>query len=160
MNEQYSSIIIVFKMVNCLLCKKKFKTRKGLSLHLTRTHNIHGSHGRLSLNTIQNFFPLLTKKRWTKAERKLKNKMENAEDDEWTLGYLHALNGMIIALKSSYSNPEPYIINIKEFSQKKLLDIKSSFNNLSSTLNNQNKFDSAYFQAWVDFTKYTLDLQN
>ena len=147
-------------MVACLLCKKIFKSQRGLSLHLNRTHNIHGSHGRLSLNTIQKFFPLLTKKRWTKAERKLKNKMENAEDDEWTLGYLHALNGMIIALKSSYSNPEPYIVNLKEFSQKKLLEIKSTFNNLSNTLDAQNIFDSAYFQAWVDFTKYTLGLQN
>ena len=150
----------VFKMVTCLLCKKTFKSQRGLSSHLTRTHNIHGPHGRLSLNTIQKFFPLLTKKRWAKAERKLKIKMENIEDDEWIQGYLHALNGMILALKSSYSNPEPYIINLKEFNQKKLQKIKSTFNNLSNTLNKQNIFDAAYFQAWEDFTKYTLNLQN
>jgi hypothetical protein len=147
-------------MINCLLCKKKFKTRKGLSIHLTRTHNIHGYRSRFSLNTIQKFFPLLTKKRWAKAERLLNSKMKNAGNDEWMQGYLHALNGMIIALKSSYSNPEPYILNLKEFSQKKLLKIKSTFNNLSNSLDTQNIFDSAYFQAWVDFTNYTLDLQN
>ncbi len=147
-------------MVTCLLCKKIFKSQRGLSLHLNRTHNIHGSHGRLSLNTIQKFFPLIASNRWAKAERKLKIKMKNAGDDEWIKGYLHALNGMIIALKSSYSNPEPYIVNLKEFSQKKLEEIKASFKNLSNTLNKQDIFDAAYFQAWVDFTKYILDSQN
>jgi hypothetical protein len=147
-------------MVTCLLCKKSFKSQRGLSLHLTRTHNIHGSHDRLSLNTIQKFFPLITKKRWAKAERQLKTKMENAGDDEWMQGYLHALNGMIIALKSSYSKPEPFIVNLKEFSKKNIQEIKSKFNNLSKTLNNQNLFDSAYFQAWKDFTTYILDIQN
>ncbi|MEJ2242645.1 MAG: hypothetical protein P8Y18_10980 [Candidatus Bathyarchaeota archaeon] len=118
-------------MVKCIICKKTFKSQRGLSTHLTRTHNIRGSHDRLSLNTIQKFFPLLTKNRWAKAERKLKIKMENAGDDEWIQGYLHALNGMIIALKV-----------------------------LSNTLSKQNIFDAAYFQAWEDFTKYTLDLQD
>ena len=147
-------------MVTCILCKKTFKSQRGLSLHLTRSHDIQGSHGRLSLNTIQKFFPLLTKNRWAKAERKLKIKMENAGDDEWIQGYLHALNGMIMALKVNYSNPEPYIVNLKEFSQKKLQEIKKSFNSLSNTLNKQNIFDATYFQAWEDFTKYTLDLKN
>lgn len=147
-------------MVICSLCKKNFKTRRGLSVHLTKTHDIQGSHGRFSLYIIKDFFPLLTKKRWKKAERKFKIKTENAGDDEWVQGYLHALNGMITALKASYSNLEPYIVRLKEFNKEKLLITKLRFNNLSNTLINQSKFDAAYFQAWEDFTKYTLGLQN
>jgi septation ring formation regulator EzrA len=143
-------------MVRCLLCDKKFKTKKGLSVHLARTHDVHGSHGRLSLKTIQKFFPLLKKKRWAKAEKFLKRTMENAEDDEWIKGYIHALSGMIVSLKASYSPPEPYIVSLKEFSNKKLQEIKDVFSDISSNLDSKNAFDAAYFQAWEDFTHYVL----
>jgi len=106
-------------MVRCLLCDKEFKTERGLSVHLARTHDVHGSHGRLSLKTIQKFFPLLEKKRWAKAEKILKLTTKNAGDDEWKKGYIHALSGMIIALKVSYSPPQPYIVSLKEFSKNK-----------------------------------------
>ena len=68
-------------MVGCLLCDKDFKTEKGLSVHLARSHDVHGSHGRLSLKTIQEFFPLLEKNRWAKVEKFLKSTKENAGND-------------------------------------------------------------------------------
>jgi len=71
------------------------------------------------LKTIQKFFPLLEKKRWAKAEKILKLTTKNAGDDEWKKGYIHALSGMIIALKVSYSPPQPYIVSLKEFSKNK-----------------------------------------
>ena len=147
-------------MVRCLLCDKDFKTEKGLSVHLARSHDVHGSHGRLSLKTIQEFFPLLEKNRWAKAEKFLKSTKENAGNDEWIKGYIHALSGMIIALKISYSPPDPYIVSIKEFSKKKLQEVKEVFNDFSNTLNSKNAFDAAYFQAWEDFTHYTLHAQD
>lgn len=143
-------------MVRCQLCNKEFKTERGLSVHLTRTHNIQGPHGRLSLNTSKNFFPLLEKNRWSKAEKHLKIKEENSDDDEWIRGYLHALRGMITALRVSYSPPQPYIVNLKEFSNKKLQEVKESFSELSDKLNRKKPFDAAYFQAWEDFTQYIL----
>lgn len=150
----------VFKMLRCLLCDKKFKTERGLSVHLTRTHNIRGPRGRLSLDTIQRFFPLLEKKRWAKAERKLKKTAENLDNDEWVNGYLHALSGMITALKSSYSIPPPYVINLKEQNDKKLQKAKKKFSDFSNKLNTKNEFDAAYFQAWEDYTQYTLHKKN
>jgi hypothetical protein len=143
-------------MVRCLLCDKKFKTERGLSVHLARTHDIHGPHGRLSLKTIQKFFPLLKKRQWAKAEKFLKQTVKKIGEDEWVKGYIHALNGMITALKATYSPPQPYIVKLKEFSSKRLQEVKDVFTELSDTLDNKNTFDAAYFQAWEDFTQYAL----
>lgn len=143
-------------MVRCLLCDKKFKTERGLSVHLARTHDIHGSHGRLSLKTVQKFFPLLEKRRWVKAEKFLELTVKKIGEDEWVEGYIHALNGMITALKASYSPPQPYIVKLKEFGSKRLQEVKDVFTELSDTLDGKNTFDAAYFQAWEDFTQYAL----
>lgn len=147
-------------MVRCLLCDKKFKTERGLSVHLARTHDIHGPHGRLSLKVIQKFFPLLKKRRWAKAENFLKRTVKKIEEDEWVKGYIHALNGMITALKVTYSPPQPYIVKLEEFDNKKLQEVKDMFTELSNTLNSKNAFDAAYFQAWEDFTHYGLNTQD
>jgi hypothetical protein len=155
-----ANLVFVFKMVRCLLCDKKFRTERGLSVHLSRSHDVHGPHGRLSLKTIQKFFPLLKKKRWAKAEKFLKHTMENVEEDEWINGYIHALSGMIIALKTSHSPPEPYIFSLKEFSNKKLEEVKDAFSDFSATLDSKNTFDAAYFQAWEDFTHYILHAED
>lgn len=129
-------------------------------MHLARTHDIHGPHGRLSLKTIQKFFPLLKKRQWAKAEKNLKLTVKKIEEDEWVKGYIHALNGMVAALKVSYSSPQPYIVKLKEYSSKKLQEVKDMFTELSDTLDNKNTFDAAYFQAWEDFTHYVLRAQN
>ncbi len=147
-------------MVHCLLCHKKFKTERGLSVHLARTHDTHGTHGRLSLRAIQKFFPLLKKRQWAKAEKFLKVVVKKVGEDEWVRGYVHALNGMITALKLSYSPPQPYIVELKEFGSKKLQEVKDVFTELSNALNNKNTFDAAYFQAWEDFTQYALKAQD
>jgi hypothetical protein len=147
-------------MVRCLLCDKKFKTERGLYAHLARTHDIHGPHGRLSLKTIQKFFPLLEKRRWAKAEKFLKLTVKKIGEDKWIKGYIHALNGMITALRVTYSPPQPYIVKLEEFDNKKLQEVKDMFNELSNTLNSKNAFDAAYFQAWDDFIHYGLHTED
>ena len=102
-------------------------------MHLARTHDIHGSRGRLSLKTIQEFFPLLKKRRWAKAEKFLKLTVKKIGEDEWIKGYIHALNGMITALKVTYSPPQPYIVKLEDFGNKKLQEVKDMFNELSNT---------------------------
>jgi hypothetical protein len=126
-------------MVRCLLCDKKLKTNRGLSIHLSRTHNVHGVHGRFALSVIGEFFTLLEKNQWTKAERLLTKLKYNAEDDEWIKGYTHALNGMIDALKTSYSTPKPYILSLKDFSTKKLQEVKRWLQNFVCCLRKQKR---------------------
>lgn len=147
-------------MLRCLLCDKKFKTERGLSVHLSRTHDIQGSHGRLSVIAIQEFFPLLKRRRWAKAEKFLEFTVKKLGEDEWITGYLHALHGMIAALKMSNSPPRPYAVKLEDFDNKKLQKVKDMFTELSTTLDSKNEFDAAYFRAWEDFTQYSLRTQN
>lgn len=144
-------------MVRCLLCDKELKTKRGLYVHLNRIHKICGPHSRLSLKTAEEFFPLLEKNRWKKAKIILK-KIKQNQADEWTQGYLHALNGMISSLKMSDASPEPYIVKINQFEDKKLQEVKTGFNGFSD-LFGKKEFDAAYFKAWEDFTNYVIRCQ-
>lgn len=123
---------------------------------MARNHNVRDSHGRFSVKMASEFFPLLQKKRWSKAERLLETETKKTDQDEWIKGYSHALMGMIVALNGSYSTPKPYVFSLKEFSEKKLKEIKKSFGDFSNMLTTKNEFDAAYFQAWEDFTQYVI----
>jgi len=129
-------------------------------VHLSRTHDVHGSHGRLSLKTVQEFFPLLGKRRWAKAERFLELTVKKLGDDEWISGYVHALSGMIAALKTSNSLPQPYIVKLEDFCEKKLKEVKEMFSDLSDIMDSKNTFDAAFFRAWEDFAQYALKKQD
>ena len=128
-------------------------------MHLSRTHAVSGSHGRLSLKTVQEFFPLLKRRRWAKAEKFLELTVKKLGEDDWINGYVHALSGMIEALKMSNSPPHPYIVKLEDFGNKKLEEVKDMFTDLSNTLDSKNAFDAAYFRAWEDFAQYALNTQ-
>ena len=147
-------------MLRCLLCDKKFKTQRGLSLHLSRTHAVRGSQGRLSLKTVQEFFPLLKRRRWAKAEKFLELTVKKLGEDEWIRGYVHALSGMIAALKMSNSPPQPYIVKLEHFGNKKLMEVNDMFTDISNIMNSKIAFDAGYFRAWEDFTQYALKTQD
>jgi hypothetical protein len=146
-------------MIRCQLCGRKFKNKRGLYIHFARTHDVRGPHDRLSLKVVKEFFPLLKKRHWAKAERFLNLIVEKAGKDEWVNGYVHALNGMITALRIPYSPPHPYIVKLDEFDTKHLQEAKTRLNKLRDTLNNKSTFDAAYFQAWEDFIHYMLQQQ-
>ena len=129
-------------------------------MHLSRTHAVRGSHGRFSLKTVQEFFPLLKRRRWAKAEKFLELTVKNLGVDEWINGYVHALSGMIAALKMPNLPPKPYIVKLEDFSNKKLIHIKDMFTDISNTMNSKNAFDAGYFRAWKDFTHYALKTQD
>ena len=117
-------------------------------MHLARIHDIHGSRGRLSIKAAHRFFPLLEERRWADAQRFL-NKVEGAED-EWIEGYVQALNGMLIALKESHSSPQPYILQMKRYSDQELQNLKEGFAALSNKPVNTT-FDKGYIQAWINY---------
>ncbi len=82
--------------------------------------------------------------------------MEKTVEDEWINGYVHALNGMITALRVPYSTPRPYIVKLEEFDNENLQEAKPMFNELDNTLANKSAFDVAYFQAWGDFINHSF----
>jgi hypothetical protein len=144
-------------MFGCLLCAKKFKTKKGLSSHLSKSHNIHDQKQKFSLYIIGDFFPLIENRSWTKAENMLQQIKQKRITNEWLMGYIHALNGMLSALKSGDSSNEPYIFALKRSDYKKLQEVKKMFGEFSKKLVHVQDFDAAYFQAWNDFTYYVMN---
>ena len=74
--------------------------------------------------------------------------------NEWMMGYIHALDGMISALKSGDSSNEPYIFTLQRCNYKKLQEVKNIFGEFSKKLVLVKDFDAAYFQAWKDLTYY------
>ena len=86
--------------------------------------------------------------------------MKKLGEDEWINGYVHALSGMISALKMSNSPPQPYIVKLEDFGNNRLQKVKDIFTEISNTLDSKNTFDAAYFQAWEDFTQYVLRTQD
>lgn len=142
-------------MVICQLCDRKFENEHGLSVHLARAHDVHGSRGRLSLNVIHRFFPSLKKRKWTKAERFLNKAVDGDVHDVWIRGYAQALRGMIITLRMDHTSPEPFILKLKRYYEEPLQEVKKEFLKLSRrSLNTE--FDEGYFRAWADYTHYLL----
>jgi len=145
-------------MIQCVLCDKELKTKRGYYIHLSRTHKVSNSHGRFSLTSVTELFPLLEKKRWKKAETQL-NSIDKNKIDDWIHGYIHAIRGMIASLRMPHSVPKPYIIHLKEFSKQKLKELQTGFSSFSKKLIPRNEFDTGYFQAWKDFTGFVIKLR-
>jgi hypothetical protein len=143
-------------MISCLLCEKKFKTQRGLFSHLIRIHDVRYQKQRFSLYIIGDFFPLIEKRSWTKAETLLQQIKQERNNNEWIIGYIHALEGMISALKEEGSH-KPYIFSLKKSSYKNLQEVKRNFSEFNKILAPKKDFDAAYFQAWNDFTYYIMN---
>jgi hypothetical protein len=127
-------------------------------VHLARTHNVRGSRGRLSIRAIYEFFPLLKKRRWRRAENILRVAVKMNAEEKWMKEYVHALSGIITSLKVPNSQPRPYMIKLKKLDSNRLLEVKKSFKELVSKLKMKSNFDSGYFQAWHDYVYYKLQL--
>jgi hypothetical protein len=140
-------------MIVCQLCGRECKNDLGLSVHLSRVHHIRGIRERLSLKTIHNFYPLLKKRRWTTAYGFLKLVTEKRLEDEWIEGYVHALKGMIEALKTNHP-PQPYIFELTGYGGDQLQEAEREFINQSLPISTV--FDQGYFQAWIDYIYHLL----
>lgn len=128
-------------------------------MHLARVHGVRGPHGRFSMRIVHRFFPLLNRRRWAEADRFLKELEEKKAGDEWIKGYVHALKGMVIALKVSGSSPHPYVLEVKDYGMDKLQEAHEEFLKfIEKPLNTS--FDEGYFQAWIDHVRHLLLRQN
>ena len=108
------------------------------------------------LEVIGDFFPLIEKRSWTKAEELLEEMRKDNSSTDWMLGYLLALGGMISALKEGGSI-EPYIFSLKRCNYQQLQEEQNGFNEFNKLLAPKKDFDAAYFQAWNDLTYYMMN---
>ena len=104
------------------------------------------------------FFQLLKGRRFAEAERVLERVRESTNETEWNSGYLHALDGVILAQKSndSYS----YVKNLNFEDEKNLKKSRKEF--LEEYKNKiHSDYDRGFFAAWADYMLTTIkDLKN
>ena len=104
------------------------------------------------------FFQLLKGRRFAEAERVLERIRNNTNETEWNRGYLHALDGILLSLKTndSYS----FITNLNFESEK---DLKKNRKEFLKEYKNKihSDFDRGFFASWADYMLISIrDLTN
>jgi hypothetical protein len=94
------------------------------------------------------FFQLVKNRRFAEAERVLERIRQKTNETEWNSGYLHALDGIVLAQKSndSYS----FIKNVDFEDEKELKKFRKDF--LAEYKNKiHTDYDRGFFAAWADY---------
>jgi hypothetical protein len=104
------------------------------------------------------FFQLLKGRRFAEAERVLERIRQKTNETEWNSGYLHALDGIVLATKSNDSYA--FIKNVNFEYEKDLKKHRKEF--LKEYKNKINTdFDRGFFAAWADYMLTSVkDLAN
>jgi hypothetical protein len=94
------------------------------------------------------FFQLVKNRRFAEAERVLERIRQKTNETEWNSGYLHALDGILLAQKSgdSYS----FIKNVNFEDENELKKFRKEF--LRQYKNKIHAdYDRGFFAAWADY---------
>ena len=93
------------------------------------------------------FFQLLKGRKFAQAERVLERIRQKTNETEWNSGYLHALDGVLLAQKSNDSYAFLTKINLDEAK-----NLKKSRKEFLKEYKNKihSDFDRGYFSAWAD----------
>ena len=104
------------------------------------------------------FFQLLKGRRFAEAERVLERIRQKTNETEWNSGYLHALDGIVLATKSNDSYA--FIKNVNFEEEKDLKKNRKEF--LKEYKNKINTdYDRGFFAAWADYMLISVkDLAN
>ena len=104
------------------------------------------------------FFQLIKSRRFAEAERVLERMRKKTNQTEWNSGYIHALDGVLLAQKSNDSYAFLNNVNFEE--EKNLKKHRKEF--LKQYKNKiHTDFDRGYFASWADYMLIsTRDLKN
>ena len=104
------------------------------------------------------FFQLLKGRKFAEAERVLERVKQNTNETEWNKGYIHALDGVILAQKSNDSYAYANSLNFED--EKELKKSRKEF--LKEYKNKiHTDFDRGFYAAWSDYMLITTrDLSN
>ena len=104
------------------------------------------------------FFQLLKGRRFAEAERVLERIRQKTNKTEWNSGYLHALDGIILATKSNDSYA--FIKKLNTEDEKELKKNRKEF--LKEYKNKiHSDYDRGFFAAWADYMLISVkDLAN
>lgn len=94
------------------------------------------------------FFELVKGRRFAEAERVLERIRQKTNETEWNSGYLHALDGILLAQKSS--DAYAFIKKVNFEDEKELKKYRKDF--LAEYKNKiHTDYDRGYFAAWADY---------
>lgn len=94
------------------------------------------------------FFQLVKGRRFAESERVLERIRLKTNETEWNSGYLHALDGILLAQKSSDSYA--FIKNVNFDDEKELKKFRKEF--LKEYKNKIHAdYDRGFFAAWADY---------
>lgn len=94
------------------------------------------------------FFQLLKGRKFAEAERVLERIRDKTNETEWNSGYLHALDGVLLAQKSNDSYAFLTNVNFddeKDLKKSRKLFLKEYKNKIHSD------YDRGFFAAWADY---------
>ena len=94
------------------------------------------------------FFQLLKGRKFAEAERVLERIRKKTNETEWNSGYLHALDGVLLAQKSNDSYAFLTKVNFKDekdLKKNRKLFLKEYKNKIHSD------YDRGFFAAWADY---------
>lgn len=94
------------------------------------------------------FFNELIERRLTSADRIIGKIKREAVVGQWQKGYINALEGMILALRSSRNS----LTVINQIDNNDTKKFARTFSRLYKN-KMQAEFDRGFFAAWVDYTK-------
>ncbi len=94
------------------------------------------------------FFQLIKGRRFAEAERVLERIRQKTNETEWNRGYLHALDGILLAQKSS--DTYAFIKKVNFEDEKELKKYRKEF--LTEYKNKiHSDYDRGFFAAWADY---------
>jgi hypothetical protein len=104
------------------------------------------------------FFQLLKGRKFAEAERVLERIRKKTNETEWNSGYLHALDGIILATKSNDSYA--FLTNVNFEDEKQLKKNRKEF--LKEYKNKiHTDYDRGFFAAWADYMLISMrDITN
>ncbi len=105
---------------------------------------------------IINFFKSALERRFSDAERAINAVREKRfGDEEFKAGYLNALEGILLSLRSGDMRE---FLNKAPFDAKSMEKYKREFGAFVRE-DVRTPFDRGYFSAWSDFTHYRLNME-
>lgn len=104
---------------------------------------------------VTRFFQLVTSRQFAEAERELKRLRESkVKKNEFDTGFFLALNGMILAQKSS-DDPYAFLPNVNFKDKKKLQEYRREFTTYQKKKIHSG-FDRGFFKAWADYMRVLI----
>jgi hypothetical protein len=101
-------------------------------------------------NTVTNYFQHVSHKNYSEALRELNQIEIDMTASEWQKGYINALQGMLIALRSD--TRYAYIKRIGEKDQQSITKLRRAFSHQAEDPL-QTDFDRGFFSAWSDYLR-------